>query len=119
MPPIDSYHGLTNDEDFQRVFAARTVHIISAPYYKANPVSGEKAAATKRTKQKEAKDEFVAMEVLALQQLVNSAQRDEQRRQKRLRACRSKKERRRLKQQFRRQRMEQTAQIEEKLARND
>eukprot|EP01048_Picozoa_sp_COSAG05_P007993 COSAG05_NODE_588_length_8503_cov_54.867563_2_plen_1332_part_00 len=48
LPPIDSYHGLTNEEDFQRVFAARTVHIISAPYYLANPVSGEKAAATKR-----------------------------------------------------------------------
>eukprot|EP01048_Picozoa_sp_COSAG05_P039391 COSAG05_NODE_19548_length_291_cov_0.536458_1_plen_51_part_10 len=27
-------------EDFRRVNSARTVHIISAPYYKANPVSG-------------------------------------------------------------------------------
>ena len=48
LPPIDSYHGLTTDEDFRRVFTAKTVHIISAPYYKANPVSGEKAAETKR-----------------------------------------------------------------------
>ena len=29
------------------MYSARTVHIISAPYYKANPVSGAKAAATK------------------------------------------------------------------------
>ena len=47
LPPRDSYRGLSNTDDFAQVYAANVVHIISAPYYKANPVSGEKAAATK------------------------------------------------------------------------
>ena len=47
LPPRDSYRGFSNTDDFAQVYAANVVHIISAPYYKANPVSGEKAAATK------------------------------------------------------------------------
>jgi len=42
-----NYQGLSNKEDFEQVAKAATVHIISCPYDKTNPVAGRRAAAVK------------------------------------------------------------------------
>ena len=42
-----NYLGMTAAEDWRRVKAAKTVHIISTPWDKTNPIAGRKAAATK------------------------------------------------------------------------
>eukprot|EP00966_Prymnesium_polylepis_P320492 7376875-Prymnesium_polylepis.1 len=53
MPPAPrptaetNYQGLSNKEDFEQVAKAATVHIISCPYDKTNPVAGRRAAAVK------------------------------------------------------------------------
>lgn len=42
-----NYMGMTAEEDWRQVEQATTVHIISTPWDKTNPIAGEKARATK------------------------------------------------------------------------